>query len=303
LQNRAWLFNDDDECVYPNGIFEDDVRAIYGGGQCLRHFTFKPNAVKLLPEEEQRKLELTKDIPIEVLEQMREQYVSLTKPEEIDIVPEENPVEIEEVELENPREGLTAEELTENHTDETDKEEQGVTDLIDELYADVNIPDTIIEQIVVKKVSNEAELDGDLGERFVISALKKKYQKKEYAIYNDTKDGFTAIKDERVVDVVRHNKGGKIQKGYDVSVSSKGEVLAYIEVKSKKGSDKEFFKVSGLQWEFAKKLNEEGIGDKHYVYVVTNVREPDKTKISSVKNPYKLWLDGKLEVDPVRIKY
>lgn len=303
LQNRAWLFNDDDECEYPNEIFEDDVRAIYGGGQCLRHFTFKPNAVKLLPEEEQRKLELTKDIPIEVLEQMREQYVSLTKPEEIDIVPEENPVEIEEVELENPREGLTAEELTENHTDETDKEEQGVTDLIDELYADVNIPDTIIEQIVVKKVSNEAELDGDLGERFVISALKKKYQKKEYAIYNDTKDGFTAIKDERVVDVVRHNKGGKIQKGYDVSVSSKGEVLAYIEVKSKKGSDKEFFKVSGLQWEFAKKLNEEGIGDKHYVYVVTNVREPDKTKISSVKNPYKLWLDGKLEVDPVRIKY
>ena len=101
----------------------------------------------------------------------------------------------------------------------------------------------------------------------------------------------------------KQKRDGKIQKGYDITVERKGEVLAYIEVKSKKGSDKEFFKVSGLQWEFAKKLNEEGNGDKHYVYVVTNVREPEKTKISSVKNPYKLWVDGKLEVDPVRIKY
>lgn len=304
LQESAWLFNESGECVCPNEMYEEDVRGIYGGGICLRYFKFKPNAVKLLPENDQRKLELTKGVPVEVLEQLLEQYERITEPEVVNVIPEETAVEIEEVELENPREEMTAEELTQsNDEDRENGEEQVVVDLMEELYADVNIPDKIIEQIVVKKVSNEAELDGDLGERFVVSALKKKYLKKEYSIYNDDKDGFTAIKDERVVEVVRHNKGGKVQKGYDISVSCKGDVIAYIEVKSKKGSDKEFFKVSGLQWEFAKKLNEEDNGDKHYVFVVTNVREPEKTKITSVKNPYKLWIDGKLEVDPVRIKY
>ena len=82
-----------------------------------------------------------------------------------------------------------------------------------------------------------------------------------------------------------------------------GDVVEYIEVKSKKSDEKELFKVSGLQWEFAKKLYQEGNGDKHFVYVVSNVRNKEKAKITKVSNPFKAWLEGRLEADPVRIKY
>ncbi len=301
LQNSKWLYNYDNELVSPSEIYEEDVRSLYGGGVCLKYFEFKPNAVKLLPQEEQRKLELTKDMPLEFIEEMLEKFKEITSPKIVDVKPEENPVEIEDMDLENKRAVLSSEELV--NDDANEEEVSDITTLMDQLYKDVNIPDKVIEKVVARRVSNEAEIDGELGERFVISSLKKYYEKKGCSILNDEKDSFTAVKEDKYVDVVRLNKNGKIQKGYDILVSSKDNVIAYIEVKSTKGEGREYFKVSGLQWEFAKKLNEEGKGDKHFVYTVTNVRTPGKTKIQRVKNPYQAWLDGRLEVDPVRIKY
>ena len=143
------------------------------------------------------------------------------------------------------------------------------------------------------------KITGNIGENLATEYLKNL----GYEILNDSQDSFTARKDGKNIDVSRQNRNGKIQKGYDILVSDMEGEIEYIEVKSKKGNEKEFFKVSGLQWEFAKKLNEEGKGDKHYVYIVTNVRDKEKIAVTRMKNPYKAWLEGKLEVDPVRIKY
>ena len=302
LQKTKWLYNTQKELVSPEEIYEDEVRALYGGGNAIKHFKFKPDLIKQLPPEDQQRMEMIQGIPLDVLSDFAEQYRQLSTPQEVHIEPEKNPVEIEDAEFENARNPLTAAELTETKGEEIG--ETAIVDtILDELYGNSDIPDEVIEKIVVKRTTNEAELDGDLGERFVISSLKKASIKQGCEIFNETEGGFVAKKGETLFDVRRHNSAGKVQKGYDITVAKNGEIIQYIEVKSKKSAQKELFKVSGLQWEFAKKLYEEGNGDNHFVYVVSNVRNPEKTKITKVSNPYKAWLEGRLEADPVRIKY
>ena len=299
LQKAKWICNEEGDFVAPDEIYEEDVRKIYGGGQVLSHFKFKPDLIKQLPPEEQQILELAKGLPLEFIQQMRDQYMQMTAPTPVDVNPEENPVDIEEADLDNSRADLSAEELTYTEEDEASI----VDDVFESLYGNPDIPDEVVEQIVVKRTSNEAKLDGDLGERFVMSSLKKRCETKGYKIFNDDENSFSFKIGEDLWSVIRHNSTIKTQKGYDITIVKNGDVVEYIEVKSKKSDEKELFKVSGLQWEFAKKLYQEGNGDKHFVYVVSNVRNSEKTKITKVSNPYKAWLEGRLEADPVRIKY
>ena len=302
LQNEKWILNREGEFVSPNEIYEDEVKSLYGGGKILKYFSFKPDIIKQLPPEEQQILEITRGLPFEYLQQMREQYLQLTTPRSIDIEPENSPVNIDDVDFSNSYNDLSSEELT-YMEDFSDMENADISDALDLLYGNSDIPDEIVEKIIVRRSSNEAEVDGDLGERFVISSLKKKYSDEGYKIYNEENNSFSAKKDDVIFSVLRHNTTSKKQKGYDITISKNGDILEYIEVKAKKTDEKELFKVSGLQWEFAKKLYEEGMGDKHFVYVVSNVRSENRTKISKVSNPYKAWIEGSLEADPVRIKY
>lgn len=303
LQQAKWLFNEDGEQVTPDEIFEDEVRRLYGGGEVLRHFDFKPDIIKQLPADDQRRLEAVKNLPLEFILQMAEQYNQTNVTTQvISANPEENPVDIHESDFVNPKKNMSADELVK--TDEAENSSVSIIDqVLDSLFERPDVTDELVEKAVVKKVSNAAELDGDLGERYVLSSLKKHYSDKGFTIYNDSDKGFTAKKGEKVLDIVRHNLGATPQKGYDISVSRLGEVIAYIEVKSKKSDEKEVFTVSGLQWEFAKKLYEEGNADKHFVYVVTNVRDKDRVNITRYQNVYKAWLEGKIDARVVKISY
>lgn len=300
LQEAKWIYDGDGIVLSPSEIYEDDVRRLYGGGSNINVFTYKPDLIKQLPPEEQQILELTKGLPLEFLQQMREQYLQMTAPTPININPETSPVDIDTAEFSNEKKALSAQELT---GDDAELSSDDLDDVMDLLYGNSDLPDEIIEKIIVHRTSNEAELDGDLGERFVISSLKKKYQMDGYQIMGDSKDSFVAKKAGQICEIKRHNTSAKKQKGYDITITADGNIIEYIEVKSKKSDDREFFKVSGLQWEFAKKLHQEGQGEKHFVYVVSSVRTEEKRKITKVSNPYKAWIDGDLEADPVRIKY
>lgn len=304
LQKAQWLYDAENNLVSPEEIYEDNVQKYYGNGTIIRYLSFKSNALDGLPQNERQKLELIKDISIEELLQWKEERDKLSvAPVPINVIPEEQAVDIEDSQFRSPFEGKTAEEITKTDNNESHENEYDLEQILNGLYDDVDIPDTIVDKIVAKRVANEAELDGDLGERFVLSSLKKKYIEDGYKIYNETLNGFSASKNEKTIDVLRQNTENRNQKGYDITQSIRGEIFEYIEVKSKKSGDKESFKVSGLQWQFAKKLYEEGKGEKHFVYVVSYVREPLKTKITKVSNPYKAWLDGNLDASPIGIKY
>ena len=59
--------------------------------------------------------------------------------------------------------------------------------------------------------------------------------------------------------------------------------------------------ITGAQWEFARKLYNDGEGDKYYIYVVKNAGSQDAT-INPIQNPTSLWYSGKLYAHPIRFK-
>lgn len=63
----------------------------------------------------------------------------------------------------------------------------------------------------------------------------------------------------------------------------------------------QLFEITGTQWEFARKLYNENEGDKYKIYVVSNAGN-ENAKIKSIKNPTKLWKEGKLYAHPVHFK-
>ena len=124
---------------------------------------------------------------------------------------------------------------------------------------------------------------GKWGERFVFKHLQEEYKK--------------AIN----VEIIWLNTNGNVGKGYDFSIVAEGKEIEYIEVKSKIDNSPQFIKITGKQWEFARKLYDEKEGDKYKVYVVSNAGTDD-AMIGIYINPVKLWKDGKLYAHPVNIR-
>ena len=89
--------------------------------------------------------------------------------------------------------------------------------------------------------------------------------------------------------------------GYDFVIKKNASDVEYIEVKTKTEEKPEFIEVTGTQWEFARKLFEQNEGEKYSFFVVSNAGK-ENVKIHKLKNPIKLWKEGKLYAHPVNFK-
>ena len=124
---------------------------------------------------------------------------------------------------------------------------------------------------------------GNWGERYVYKHLQEKFAK------------------DSAVEINWLNNNGDVGKGYDFSILLDDKEIEYIEVKSKTNEAPKLFEITGTQWEFARKLYNENEGDKYKIYIVSNAGT-SKAKIGIIKNPSKLWLEGKLYAHPVYFK-
>ena len=88
---------------------------------------------------------------------------------------------------------------------------------------------------------------------------------------------------------------------WHLTISSDGNEIEYSEVKSKRGSEKELIQITGTQWEFARHLFENGEGEKYQIYVVNNAGLKN-VSIRKLKNPIRLWKEGKLYGQPINFK-
>lgn len=308
LQDGKWLYNaGSDEAVMPSEIFQDDAEKEYGRSPVIaKHFSFMPDAARQLPAEDYDLLTLAKRIKAsggeEELRRLAELCALIPEtPRIIDADPEGTPVTIEAADFSNPYKDKTSDELAE--VEDNNEAAGALTDDLEDLYGNADIPETVKEHIAMKRVNDEAETDGDLGERAVLASIKEEYRQAGYTITNDGASGFSATKDSRTIDVLRNNTIVKNQRGFDISKAERGVVFEWIEVKAKKDDNPKLFKVSGLQWAFARKKHDEGDGDKFFVCVVTFVQDDAKRKITRTPNPYKAWLDGDLKASPVRLQY
>jgi len=141
---------------------------------------------------------------------------------------------------------------------------------------------------------------GNWGERFVLGTLARQFSKEgEYS--KTASGGKCELSSGQIVDIRWMNCGGDVGKGYDFVLLHDGTETEYIEVKSKVGSAEELITITGTQWEFARKLEDEGDGEKYSIYVVSKAGT-STAAIHKIKNPIKLWKEGRLYAHPVNFR-
>lgn len=310
LQKAKWLFNEYGEAVSPSEVYLSDILKKYPSNKLLeKYLKFKPNIRKSLPEEDQLRLELTEGLPSDYIMQMRAAYFKELE-ENQDFNPEVSASDCEapivEEAFTNCREGTDESDVNQDEQNDDNTATGALDDVLDELYGDDGLPRNLLDEtenkVVARTVSNKSKKIGAWGEQLVFKRIKDRYVKSGYTISDKTDLKFRAIKDGEILIVEHHNSDEKIQKGYDISIKKGEEVLEYVEVKTREKDLKQYFTVSGTQWEFCKTLEKDHhCGDKYCVYLVTKAGT-QSAEIQIFRNPYKNWVDGKLEADPVCVK-
>jgi len=155
-----------------------------------------------------------------------------------------------------------------------------------------------IETEVSSLYPDERKITGRLGEEIVYKIKMKEFKEKypEAQLQEDDEGFILKKEDKTVVKVIWNNKIAESGKSYDLKLIENTK-LEYIEVKTTKSPDRRWFDVSYNEWLFAHKT-----GEDFYIYHVCNAGEKDVSH-SVFQNPYKLWLDGKIRSNSIRIEY
>lgn len=313
LQKARWIYDEQGEPVTPNEIYLTDVLKKYPSNKKLEaYIEFKPDIRKTLPEDEQVRLDLTDGIPTDYLMKARAAYFKEIS-ENADFNPEVDASDcdapITEEAFTNRREGTDADDLEKEAQEVAENDVTGdLDDAIADIYGDGadtpedDKPEEFEKKVVARTISDKSKKIGLWGEQLVFKRIKERFIKNGYTIKDDTESSFKAVKCGDILTVEHHNADGEVQMGYDISIRRGNDVLEYIEVKTREKDIKQYFTVSGTQWEFCKTLEKEyKSGDKYCVYLVTQAGK-STAEIQVFRNPYKNWVDGKLEADPVCIK-
>ncbi len=291
LREQAWLVDKNNNFRKPSDITFSELSDDYSKENpnidiLIKALGFKPDIYDQLPEDYRKKLEIVKNITPEELEKLVSK--SKEKPsgkEEKTWTPEheadEVNVEIEEVKPDK----IVTPDLT---------RQGGQTD-----PGEDKKPTTGYET-TEEKTSPDKKAIGEWGEKHVYHALQEKYKK--LGTITETDSGFKAVntsnEEFEIIWLNKHNDKGK---GYDSVVKKNGAEIEYIEVKAKTQEDAELIEVTGTQWEFARYLFDKNEGEKYSFYVVLNAGK-ENAKIHILKNPVKLWQEGKLYAHPVNFK-
>lgn len=291
LKQCAWLVDKSDRLKKPIDITFSELSGKYikesPNIEILKNvLEFKPEIVERLPENDRKIIEIVRkyNIPPEKLEKILSEVVPQAKSKEVtpwkECEPEDVPIIVE-----NPKPAKI-------DPPDLSKQSKGLKEKID------RIPPTETKNPKPQEIGDKKAI-GEWGEKYVYMALKEKYQKEGNII--ETEDGFKVDTDNKNIEVIWLNKHNDRGKGYDFVIRENGEEIEYIEVKSKTAESPQLLEVGGIQWEWARKLFNEGKGNRYSFYVVLNTGK-EKAVLHILKNPIKLWKEGKLYAHPVNFE-
>lgn len=308
LQNAKWLFDNNGNKVAPSEIFLEDVKNIYPDNILFKRLKFKPDARKSLSDDDQNRLNITDGIPIDILQQFRTQYLETRDSEGFrpEVSPDKCEADVNEAIFVNPRKEVDEQNLLKNSLDK-DKPEEELSDILTNIYGSdgsvINADSVGDYKISIGNSGKTKQEIGSWGEKLVLNKLKVRFNKNGY---NVDEESSLIIKASNAVEnftIEYLNANGDVQKGFDIIVKKGDEIVEYIEVKSSESEDKEYFEISGTQWEFCKTLElKYKQGDKYYVYRVLGAGK-STARIIVYQNPYKKWVEGDVDAHPVRIKF
>jgi uncharacterized protein DUF3883 len=286
LRQELWLFDRQGNLRQPSEITISDLSDEYGTDHSnldvLKEVLgFKSDVFEQLPEDEKNILEITKGRSLDEIkkaltlldEQNTQEDSKIWEPE---IEPDKvngnienlNPETLPPLELENQIARTTTTDSSKPETPKTTKSAHAMKDI------------------------------GRWGEEYVFNALKARLGN-DTAV-TETDFGYRLANRQVEIEVHWLNTRGDSGKGYDFTIRQAEKEIEYIEVKTTVESNEELIIISGTQWEFARKLFNSGEGDKYVIYRVFNAGKSD-VRIITIRNPVKLWQEGKLYAHPVNL--
>jgi len=311
LKDTAWLFDQSDTANKPSSISPSQLSSDYdcnsAASQILIHqlqfkFDVQQQLLHQLPEDDRKKFEVLLSLPSEEFNQM----LSLAR---------------ERVNTSTPLNETQRKESTEStdnpdwnpevSPDEADiskhpfvPSEQKHLTPADASAADGKEPSEPEEQSNNKSESEKKILTREIGrwgEKYVLRAISDDF--KSDGILQETETGARiTTHDSRVIDIIWLNIKKERGIGCDFIIKQNGVEIAYIEVKSTSENEHQLFLITGTQWEFARKLFDEEQGDKYWIYCVFNAGKKN-CRVETVKNPIKLWKEGKLYAHPINFEF
>jgi len=194
-------------------------------------------------------------------------------------------------EAEISSEEYTPKEVQRQPATRTDEREVHVTP-----QSEPSPPSKETEEMEVLGKDSKNEI-GRWGEEYVLLSLREE-KVKEYpdAAAKDIEEGFVLEKDGKtLVRILWLNKYNDTGLGHDLELME-NDTKYYIEVKSTKTEERDWFDISKRQWLF---MHEKG--DRFFIHRVygAGTRKP---RVVKVRNPAKLWLEGRISAYPVRIQ-
>lgn len=299
LKTETWLINKNCKFKKPTELTSDDLHENYledieNMGILFDILEFESDIYNKLPNEIKKKLDLVKDISEEELKKIiteikypKEDNEVLSRENELNWEPEIGPDLID---------GLIKE------LDPKKLSTKNLSGQFNNLDGNKNSEKQDVE--ILSNEKHESDLDkkaiGRWGEEYVYNTLVEKMANDGEII--ETNTGFIVrISDNEELEVVWLNSEIDKGKGYDFVLVENGIEIKYIEVKTRTGGEKELINATGTQWEFARKLYEQGHGDLYYFYVVSNAGTKN-AGIYSLRNPIELWKKGKIYAHPIQFK-
>lgn len=286
LQQHNWLLDRQGNLRRPNEITISDLgneyKTDFSNLEVFKEvLEFKADIFEQLPEEEKSILEVTKGRSPEEIkkaltlldEQNSQEDKEVWKPE---TEPSKVTVNIEALSPEMLPVLVLENQTAKATTTDTSKPEKSQT----------------------KKSVHTLRDIGRWGEEYVFNVLKA--QLGTDATLLETDFGFHLSNLQLEVDVYWLNIRSDSGKGYDFILRQADEEVEYIEVKATVEDNEELIIISGTQWEFARKLFHSGEGDKYVIYRIFNAGKSN-ARIITIKNPVKLWREGKLFAHPVNL--
>lgn len=137
---------------------------------------------------------------------------------------------------------------------------------------------------------------GIWGEKYAMNFIKtkalEKYKNSElvemsngFFLKNNGRECFKAI---------WLNARGEQYKNHDIEIIV-DNVVSFIEVKSTISEEKDFFNLSYNEWQLMKLKDE-----NYWIYRVYNAGTLE-SKLEVIRNPYKLFLEGRISANPIKI--
>lgn len=304
LQETAWLFDSEGKLCQPSAITLDQLAADYNLESphinvLKEKLGFRSEIYEQLPEHDQQILELTQGVKLEELKQALA-IINAKKSAEQQLdegdgawVPDQLPTDVQTA-IEEVR-------SLRNKLPKVPKADaKSGTELANDTDGVLNSDSADDDKPQEDKIGRQnTKAIGHWGESYVFEALKTEYA--EFGEIQDTEFGCLCFDGNDEVEVHWLNIESDRGRGCDFILKQGIEQIEYIEVKATTKDTEELIPITGHQWGLAQKLYEQGDGYKYVIYRVLNAGKSD-ARIKKLRDPYKLFQEGKLHAHPVNLE-